>query len=49
MDYFKDAVGVDDCVASNDTVIEELVGVYKEASCILMNGLAKTTKLVVSH
>lgn len=49
MDYFEDAVGVDDCVASNDTLIDELIGVYKEASCILMNGLAKTPKLVVSH
>jgi len=49
VDYFKDAVGVDDCVASNDTVIDQLVWVYKEAACILMNDLAKTTKLVVSH
>lgn len=49
MDYFKDAVGVDDCVASKDTVIDELVGVYKEAACILMSDLVKTTKLLVSH
>jgi len=46
MDHFKDAVSVDDCVASNVTVIDELVGVYKEAACILMNDLAKTTKPV---
>ena len=49
MDYFKDALGVDDCVASNDTVMDELVEVWKEASCILMNDLAKTAKLIVSN
>jgi hypothetical protein len=47
--YFKNSVDVDDCVESKGAVIDELAGVWKKASCGLMNGLAKPTKLVVCH